>query len=98
MKKINKYLFLFMMYVLVSPVFVYADLNYVGCGTAEGIPQPLVQMTRMLYTFLVVITPIILVATSILTMVKALKEKVYCSGSHSFGRYFYTFCFTSSYN
>ena len=75
MKKCKMYLFLFMMYVLASPVIVNASLNYVGCGTAEGIPQPLVQMTRMLYTFLVVITPIILIATSIFTMVKALKEQ-----------------------
>jgi hypothetical protein len=60
---------------MTSPIIVHADLNYVGCGSAEGIPEPLVQMTRMIYTFLVVITPLVLMAFSIITMVKALKEQ-----------------------
>jgi hypothetical protein len=75
MKKLKTYLFIFLMYLLVTPVMVHADLHYVGCGSAEGIPQPLVQLTRVIYTFLVVITPIVLIAFSIITMIKALKEQ-----------------------
>ena len=74
MKRIIKYLCAFLLFIMCTPLNVFASLNYVGCGSAEGIPQPLVQLTRMMYTFLVVITPIILITFSVIVMIKALKE------------------------
>ena len=74
MKNIRRYLFMFMLFVLFTPLSVFADLHYVGCGSMEGIPQPLVQLTRMVYNFLVVITPIVLVVFSVIRMIRALKE------------------------
>ena len=51
------------------------DLSYVKCGSTTGIPRPLPQMTTMAYTFLMVIVPIVLVATGIFTLIKALADK-----------------------
>ena len=74
MKRIIKYLCAFLLFIMCTPLNVFADLHYVGCGSMEGIPQPLVQLTRMVYNFLVVITPIVLVAFSVIRMIRALKE------------------------
>ena len=75
MKNIKKYLFMLILFLMCTPSIVFADLHYVGCGSAEGIPQPLVQLTRMVYSFLVIITPIILIVFSVITMIRALKEQ-----------------------
>ena len=48
------------------------DLEYVKCGNATGIPKPLPQMTTVLYTIIMVATPIILIGFSVITMIKAI--------------------------
>ena len=50
------------------------DISYVKCGTARGIPKPVPQITTLAYTLLVVGTPIILVAFSIITLIKAISS------------------------
>ena len=74
MKELKGYLVLVSMFILVTPVIVHADLEYVGCGATEGIPKPLTQMTSMLYTILMIGVPLILILFGVLTMIKALKE------------------------
>ena len=74
MKKIKYYLVLISMFILVTPVIVHADLEYVGCGNSEGIPKPLTQMTSMLYTILMIGVPLVLILFGVITMIKALKE------------------------
>ena len=51
------------------------DLSYVKCGSTTGIPRPLPQMTTIAYTLIMVGVPIILVASGVLTMVKAIASK-----------------------
>lgn len=46
-------------------------LEYVKCGSANGVPKPLVQMTTIAYTILIVGAPLVLIVFSILTVVKA---------------------------
>ena len=59
---------------LMIPNIVFADYNldYVACGNADGIPKPVPQMTSILYTLLVIATPIILIIFGIITLVKAI--------------------------
>lgn len=48
------------------------SLEYVKCGTSGGIPRPVPQLTTIAYTFLVVFTPLILIAFSIVTLIKSI--------------------------
>jgi len=48
------------------------DITYVKCGTARGIPEPVPQLTTLAYNLLIFATPLVLVAFSILTLIKAL--------------------------
>lgn len=45
-------------------------LEYIQCGNNRGIPKPIPQLTTIAYTFLLVATPLILIAFSILTLIK----------------------------
>ena len=49
---------------------VYA-IDYVACGSATGIPKPVPQLITILYTILMVGTPIVLIVFSIITLIKA---------------------------
>ncbi len=49
-------------------------LEYVKCGTANGIPKPVPQMTSIAFTILIVGTPIVLIVFSIIAMVKAISS------------------------
>lgn len=81
MKKINKLVFIY--YFIVGLILIYYkdlsnistkiinDLEYVKCGTAENIPKPIPQIITMIYTLLIVGTPIILIIFCIITLVKA---------------------------
>ena len=51
------------------------DLAYVGCGNAGGIPKPLPQMTTMSYTVLMVGVPLVLAASAIIEMIKAIANR-----------------------
>lgn len=46
-------------------------LEYISCGSANGIPKPVPQMTSILYTILMVGIPLVLIAFGIITLVKA---------------------------
>ena len=68
-------------YFMVMAVVVFSSkdltkyvtsLEYVTCGTASGIPKPLPQLTSIAYTILIVGTPLILIAASIITLFKAI--------------------------
>lgn len=49
---------------------VYA-LDYVACGTAKGIPEPIPQLTTIAYTLLMVGAPIVLIIFAIISLMKA---------------------------
>ena len=79
MKKYIKYLLCLYLIIMGIVIFtskdlrmVTTDLSYVKCGSATGIPKPLPQLTTIIYTILVVAVPIVLVASSIFTMVRAM--------------------------
>ena len=55
-------------------VFAKENLNYVKCGTARGIPRPVPQLTTLAYNLLIIATPLILVAFSIVTLIKAISS------------------------
>lgn len=46
------------------------SLEYVKCGSSHGIPKPIPQLTTIAFTFLLVGTPLILIASSIITLMK----------------------------
>ena len=48
------------------------DLKYVACGNAEGIPVAVPQLISIVYTLLIIGTPIILIVFSIVALLKAL--------------------------
>ena len=75
MIRIKRVLSFLIVSLIVIPELVFADLEYVKCGSATGIPKPLPQMTTIVYTIFIVATPIILVGTAIYTMIKALGNK-----------------------
>lgn len=71
---------LFIIYFIVVGIVIFTSdnlsgyantLEYVQCGTATGIPKPVPQLTTIAYTLLIVGTPLILIAFSIITLVKA---------------------------
>ncbi len=49
-------------------------LDYIACGSATGIPKPIPQVITIGYTLLMVGTPIVLITSSIITLVKAIVE------------------------
>lgn len=49
-------------------------LEYVKCGNSHGIPKPIPQLTTIAFTFLLVVTPILLIAFSIITLIKAISS------------------------
>ena len=77
MKKFNKLVIIYFIVVGIiiftsDDLSLYANtLEYVKCGSATGIPKPVPQLTTIAYTLLVAGTPIILIAFSIITLVKA---------------------------
>ncbi len=84
MKKININKII-ALYIIIAGIILFMSsdlsrfataLEYVGCGSAEGIPKPLPQLTTIAYTILVTGTPLVLIVTSIITLVRAL------SGGH----------------
>jgi predicted esterase len=56
------------------PVFAKEKLDYVMCGNTNGIPKPVPQLTTIAYSFLLIGTPLILIAFSIVTLIKALSS------------------------
>lgn len=77
--KFKKIIMIVMMVLLMLPVVVSADsipsrenLEYFACGEAIGIPKPVPQLTSVLYTILIIATPIILILFSIVALVKAI--------------------------
>ncbi len=77
----NKYkIFMYIYFAIVSIIVLTTDslskagtiLEYVGCGSAEGIPKPVPQLTTIGYTLLIVGTPLILIIFSIVAMIKAI--------------------------
>lgn len=70
MKKIRN---MFLLLVALMPTVVQAaDLEYIACGNAEGIPAPVPQLTSICYTLLIIATPIILIIFSIVALIKAI--------------------------
>ncbi len=64
---------LILLFLIFSPNLVNAaDLEYVACGNAEGIPAAVPQLISIVYTLLIVATPIILIIFSIVALLKAL--------------------------
>ena len=55
-----------------KPRVLGTTLEYVSCGSANGIPRPLPQLTTIGYTLLIVGTPLILITFSIVTLLKAI--------------------------
>ena len=51
---------------------IVSDLNYVSCGSATGIPAPAPKLTTAAFTLLVIGAPLVLIAFSIVTLVKAI--------------------------
>ncbi len=50
-----------------------SNLQYVGCGgIVTGMPKPVPQLTSIAYTLLIIATPIVLIAFSIIALVKAI--------------------------
>ena len=47
-------------------------LEYVRCGTANGIPRPIPQLTTIGYTLLITGTPLVLIVFTITTLIKAI--------------------------
>ena len=74
MKKAKRLLIYAIIAIISIPELAFADLEYVKCGSAIGIPRPIPQMTTMLYTMFMVGVPIVLIAASVLTMIKAIKS------------------------
>ena len=77
----NKYkIFMYIYFAIVSIIVLTTDklhtvvttLEYVGCGTAEGIPKPIPQLTTVAYTLLIVGTPLVLIVFSIVDLIKAI--------------------------
>ena len=77
----KKYRFIAILYFVIMAYFVltsksltmYATtLDYVGCGSASGIPKPIPQLTTVAYTLLIVGTPLVLIVFSIVTLIKAI--------------------------
>ena len=75
MNKIKYIFFGLLSFMLFLPTVV-ADVNphlqYVSCGDATGIPAPVPQLTSIIFTLLIVLTPIILIIFSIITLTKAM--------------------------
>ena len=76
----RKYKILCIIYFIIVGIVIFTSddlsgyantLEYVKCGSATGIPKPVPQLTTIAYTLLVAGTPIILIAFSIITLVKA---------------------------
>ena len=76
MKK-KRYMYLLFGFILfnfnkLSVLAKETDITYVKCGTARGIPEPVPQLTTLAYNLLIFATPLVLVAFSIVTLIKAL--------------------------
>ena len=77
MKKYNKLLIIY--FIIVGIIIfgckdlsvVATNLDYVSCGSAEGIPKPIPQLTSVAYTLLITATPLILIIFSVITLFKA---------------------------
>lgn len=48
------------------------ELEYVSCGTAGGIPKIVPQVTSILYSILMLAVPIVLIASGVITLMKAI--------------------------
>lgn len=68
--------FLVMAFVLLKfdnvSTIARTNLEYVKCGTSGGIPKPVPQLTTIAFTLLLVATPLVLIAFSILTLIKTI--------------------------
>lgn len=67
-------LFLICIWIVNKGIFnnIITDLNYVSCGSATGIPKPAPQLVTIAFTLLIVGAPIVLIAFSIITLIKAI--------------------------
>lgn len=80
MKK--KYKVLFLIYFFLITIIIFNNnphhlttaLEYVKCGSANGIPKPIPQITMIGYTLLSIATPLVLIIFSIVTLVKAVSS------------------------
>ena len=72
MRKIKMIMTAVVMFVVMMPqVMAERPLYYVGCGDVESIPVPVPQMTSIAYTLLIIGTPLILIAFSVVALSKA---------------------------
>ena len=60
------------MMMLIPEMVLARKVTYVACGNSHGIPEPVPQMTSIAYTLLIVGTPLVLIAFSVITLVKAM--------------------------
>jgi hypothetical protein len=76
-KKLNIFI---IVYIVIMGVVLFTgddltkyatELSYVACGSSTGIPRPVPQLLTIAYTFLITITPIVLIAFSLITLAKA---------------------------
>jgi hypothetical protein len=73
MGKIRKILAVILTFVVMIPS-VHAEklLNYVACGEVQSIPKPVPALTSLAFHFLLIATPLILIAFSIIALIKAI--------------------------
>ena len=76
-KKLSMLCYIVTAFILfnMNKVAVFAketDIHYVKCGTSTGIPQPVPQLTSLAFNLLIIATPLVLVAFSIVTLIKAI--------------------------
>ena len=75
MNKIKYAFFGILSFVLLIPSVLATanpNLEYVSCGTTTGIPAPIPLLTSILFTLLIIITPLILIIFSIIALTKAI--------------------------
>ncbi len=78
--------------MLVCQANVVYALDYVACGSSNGIPKPVPQLTTIAYTLLVVGVPIVLIIFSIVELVKSVfsadTEKILKARNKLFKKFF----------
>ncbi len=79
----RKFKILFIVYIIIMAIVLFntkdftqlsTKLEYINCGTANKIPKPIPQLTTVAYTLLIVGTPIVLIAFSIVTLLKSISS------------------------
>jgi uncharacterized membrane protein len=75
MNKIRYLFYVMLAFILLTPSVLATEnphLQYVSCGNTTGIPAPIPQLTSIIFTLLIVVTPIIMIIFSIITLTKAI--------------------------